>query len=311
MTCTPQKIRFDDDAHWHALRAQDVTSTESAALFGLSPYLTEYELWHRKRDGSPALIPGDSRMKWGRRLETAIAQGVAEDLGVKIRRINVYMRHAEDIGMGASFDYEIIGGKIGRGLMEVKNVDRAVYARAWTNDEAPPHIEVQMQHQMEVADLSWALIAALVGGNEVHVIERRRNRDVGANLRKKITAFWASVREGRVPNPDYRQDAAYVVSRHQQAGDQTLDADGVLDALLVQYAAAVNQAHVADDEKTALKARILDMVGDDYSRVLGTSCTLSCGMSTGTSPTIVTQEMVGTEIGGRRPYRTFILRERA
>ena len=37
-----------DEAEWLAMRRQDVTSTETAALFGLSPYTTAFEVWHQR-----------------------------------------------------------------------------------------------------------------------------------------------------------------------------------------------------------------------------------------------------------------------
>lgn len=39
-----ETIHHDTEEAWLAARKRDVTSTESAALFGMSPYLTAFEL---------------------------------------------------------------------------------------------------------------------------------------------------------------------------------------------------------------------------------------------------------------------------
>ena len=43
-----ERIERTSEQAWLQQRAKDVTSTEVSALFGLSPYMTEFELWHRK-----------------------------------------------------------------------------------------------------------------------------------------------------------------------------------------------------------------------------------------------------------------------
>ena len=47
-----ETIPYTTEAAWLAARTHDLTSTEIAALFGCSPYLTKFELWHRKHDGA-------------------------------------------------------------------------------------------------------------------------------------------------------------------------------------------------------------------------------------------------------------------
>jgi predicted phage-related endonuclease len=70
-------------------RASHVGASEAAALFDCSPYLTRFELWHRKagniatpefnalHDGTPE----DERIYWGVRLEAAIIEAAKERYG--------------------------------------------------------------------------------------------------------------------------------------------------------------------------------------------------------------------------------------
>ena len=99
---TTEIIPFTTEEAWLQARQRDVTSTESAALFGMSPYVTRYDLWHRKRSGTAPEFKTNDRMKWGNRLEAAIAHGIAEEQGWEIRPMKEYMRDP-DARMGSSY----------------------------------------------------------------------------------------------------------------------------------------------------------------------------------------------------------------
>lgn len=270
-----------NDTHWHAMRANDVTSTESAALFGLSPYLTAFELYHRKKSGSDTQIDSTGRMAWGQRLQDAIARGLAEDYGVKIRRVNAYMS-LDDVRMGSSFDYEVVGNDgadtplsaryvdCGTGNLEIKNVDYIVFRDQWViNDdksiEAPAHIELQVQHQLHVSNRPWAAIGVLVAGNSPQVIIRERDVEVGQAIEARVREFWSWIAADTPPAPSYPADAAFVCKLYSYA-DPGKVYDGAedqeLQALCKIYAAASQAAKTADEDKETAKAKILARIGD-------------------------------------------------
>ena len=98
--------RPENKAHWLELRSMDITSTEVSALFGISPYKTHFELWHQHKDGLITEIEENERMRWGSRLQNAIAEGIAEDEGWQIRLMDEYVRDPAR-RMGSSFDFGI------------------------------------------------------------------------------------------------------------------------------------------------------------------------------------------------------------
>jgi predicted phage-related endonuclease len=69
---------------WLALRHKYVSSTESSALKGLSPYMTKFELYYAKKEPNPTSFEMSERMEWGLRMEEAIARAVAEKYGVEL-----------------------------------------------------------------------------------------------------------------------------------------------------------------------------------------------------------------------------------
>lgn len=100
-----------DKQEWLKKRLDDITSTEVSALFGLSPYSTEFELWHRKKSREVVELASNERMVWGSRLESAIAGGIASDQGWEVSppaarqpvlaRVPLSYRHFFVFGRGA------------------------------------------------------------------------------------------------------------------------------------------------------------------------------------------------------------------
>ncbi len=308
MSAPVVQIPVVDEAQWLAARTQDVTSTEVPALYGLSPYVTEFELWHRKRDGVVVRVDQDERMRWGNRLESAIALGVAEDHKWKASKLATYMR-LPDVRLGASFDFEIEDAQRGIGLLEVKNVDGYVFREQWDESggviKAPDHIELQLQTQLEVSGREWGCIVALVGGNEAHVTMRTRDPVIGNDIRSKVAAFWRSVWKGEEPQFNAERDAEFIAQLHKQSDAcKTLVADRDTDELLADYAAAAEALREAETRREAAKARILMRIGT-ASKVSSALGTLSCGTTKESPGTLITPEMVGQHVGGRSSFRQF------
>lgn len=247
---TPQPAhKFTAEEVWKRLRRHDITSTESATLFDMSPYATRFQLFQQKKSLAIVEIEENLRMRLGKKFERYTAEVIAEEHGIKIRKVNRYMRLI-DVRMGASFDYEIIGlvepwaepetalremyRKYGTGNLEIKCVDWYIFKDRWPKHddgsiEAPAHIEVQVQHQLHVSDRSWAALGILVGGNQTVVVIRQRFSDVGASIENRVREFWKSIRDNNPPEPSYPIDAEFVKKLYGYAEPNRLFDAGALD----------------------------------------------------------------------------------
>lgn len=317
----PNILHPENEQHWLQLRTHDITSTESAALIGMHPRLTLFELHHRKKGTYDVAFEETERTKWGTRLQDPIARGIAEDAGVKIRRASFYARH-DKCRMGASFDYEIVGIDIptdapgankselallyeehGPGILEIKNVDGLVFLKDWLVEkadgdddskpsiEAPIYIELQLQHQLEVINREWGVIAALVGGNRPIVVARRRDRDVGKKLVEHVGMFWKRIEHKIDPDPDFKRDVDVIAKLYGFAEPgKILDAvgDERITALCAQYKQFADAEKNAKEEKQARKAELLTLIGD-AEKVLVSGYTISCGL-VGPCPVSYTRE---------------------
>ena len=222
--------RPETEADWHALRKTDVTATDSAALFGVSPYCTPFELFHRKAGSLTIEVEETERLLWGKRLQSAIALGICEDNGWRIVGDHpfLYARSGNFVGMGASPDYIVFCPTRGVGLLEIKNVDSFIGRNDWSEDEAPVHIEFQLQHQLECTGLSWGAIGGLIGGNRVLVIVRDRDREVGNEIGNRVMDLWRRVRDKDPPAPNYLADFEAIKRLYRNADvGKVLDFTGV------------------------------------------------------------------------------------
>jgi len=305
-----ETIEVTSEDQWLALRAHDITSTEISVLFGLSPYLGKLELWHRKKNNEVVKLPPNERMKWGSRLESAIALGAAEENGWKAEPRKSYTR-IPSLRIGSSFDFQVQCPNRGVGLLEVKNVDGGTFAKHWvehaTGDiEAPEHIELQLQHQLEVADLNWGAIVALVGGNTLKTLIRKREPDVAQRIRSEVAAFWSSIDADQPPKADFAKDAEFIIKslRATSHDNLVLAAPPGLETKLEQYMSLQQHATIIDGQIDALKAEILMEIGP-ASKVVSKYGTLSCGNTKPNPGKLITADMVGLHIGGRAGFRQF------
>jgi predicted phage-related endonuclease len=261
---------------WHAERAKDVTSTQVAALFDASPYLTHLELWHQKANGYFEEFVADDRVRWGDRLEAAIAAGVAEELNLAgMAKANYYHRDTA-LRLGASFDFEAKDADGQCVLVEVKNVDAFEFREKWNGEGeslmAPPHIELQVQTQLMLHPAKYAIIAVLVGGNTLHTLRRERDAELAEEIRNRVSAFWRSVEAHQPPPADYVRDADLLLSHvYSRTDGREIDATPEVEKLIEEWLYAKGWA----DNVRPLQAQIAERIGT-ASKVRMPSGLLSC-----------------------------------
>lgn len=320
----PKTIVITSEDQWLELKTKDISSTESSALFNMSPYLTKFELYHLKKSGEVHTISGNERTEWGNELEASIASGISKRFGLTVQPLKCYMRHDTVENMGSSFDFEIIGiepvkdkpmnkyqkafCEYGNGVLEIKNVDSLIYKNEWEADEAPAHIEFQVQHQMEVINYGWTMIGALVGGNRLEDILRIRDTGMGAGIVKGINKFWEEFALDVAPQPDWERDAETIIAMYKSGGGSAYKAVDLetFNTLCTRYEEAQKMAKAAEVTKDEVKAKILMLAGDAASAFSDEyKITLS---EVKDNPGVqITEEMIGQFMGVRRGYRQFRL----
>jgi putative phage-type endonuclease len=198
---------------WLAARKGGIGASESAALFGLSPFQSRFSLWMVKSGRLPDWEPeGDAaeRLRWGQLLEEPIAKEHALRTGRNIWRFSNYCI-AQDPHLPCMFatpDGFIIEapdrraqGLSEEGTLQIKNTANVFDPDGWSAG-VPQYVQCQVQHELAVTGRDYATVATLAMGNKLMVWDIPRSEDFIAELRIQVELFWESVLANREPDPD-------------------------------------------------------------------------------------------------------------
>lgn len=263
---------------WLKMRDGDITATAAAALFGVCPYMTPFDLFHRLAGTVRVEFEENERMTWGKRLQGAIAKGICADNGWKIVASHafLYARSKRLPGVACSPDYIIedpAHPELGYGCLEIKNVDLFVGLDDWSDGEAPPHIEFQLQQQIGVCGFKWGVIGGLIGGNRPHVFRREADAEVIDAIFDAADAMQKRVTANEPPPPDYLKDYQTLRTLYRTAEpgksidldrldeSEGVDAEGLQALIEAKYEADI-AAKLADEDKTRAAAALLDALKD-------------------------------------------------
>lgn len=258
---------------------QTVSATEIGAIMNVdSAYETEWMVYQRFIGEDLLPEEDNERMRIGRAIQPCILNLVAEEyrLDVVHNTDDEYYRH-ESLPIGCTPDGLVDCPTRGRGVVECKNVDWVVWKNTWAFRDgeciaAPKHIELQVHHQMMVLNASWAIIAALVGGNELIILERKPNFQVIKVITDTVNAFLRRVENRSEPEViGTERELKQLVHLYKNLDKrEVLDLRGEgelgleMDDLASEYSAVMKQKRMLDRESKGLKARILqEAMGSD------------------------------------------------
>ncbi len=170
-----------------------ISGTQSAMLFGLSPYGTPWSLYQWIRTGAEAPFEVNDRSEIGRALQAPILARVAAKIGMEVldNAADEYTRHPEH-PVGCTRDGLVWHPSRGKGLVQVKCVawDQM---KAWEEDRAPPHVEIQLQHEMLAEQATWGMIAVWLGGGILRLYDRAPSRVWQDRIVSEARAMFARV----------------------------------------------------------------------------------------------------------------------
>jgi len=179
-----------------------VSASQVPALFGQSPYMTRWMLWHafRARDLSMIEPAENERMWWGKMLQPIILAATAREFKLDIVE-NVANQYRQRGSVGATIDGLTSAPDLGPIVVEAKGIDWLRWRDTWTATAAAPHVEIQTQINMWAAGAEHGIIAACVGGNSPIFHRRELNRELIERCEEEARLFLESVRDGKEPDP--------------------------------------------------------------------------------------------------------------
>lgn len=192
---------------WLAWRRRGIGGSDAAAILGLDPYRSPFDVYAEKLGLKPE--PEDNEaMRQGRDLEGYVASRFTEATGLRVRRRHAILQHPDHPWMLANVDRFVEGQDAGLECKVTTVLNKARFNRG----EYPPAYYVQCMHYLGVTGAKRWYLAVLVLGRAFHVFVIERDEDEIAALIEAERRFW----EGHVvpqipPPPDGSESAAEVL----------------------------------------------------------------------------------------------------
>jgi len=188
-------------------REQAIGSSDAPVVAGVSTYCSPLELYYKLHGELPRYDDNETwEQKAGSKFEPVIAEIVAEELGLKIRRCPT-RKHPKYDFMAASLDYEIISNPKGPGILEIKRRSGARF------DTLPDDIALQVAHQMAVTNRDWGKVAVLFGWGKPVVFDVERDREVEEYLIQLEARFMVRVKAGDPPTETWTPETVDLLKK--------------------------------------------------------------------------------------------------
>lgn len=176
---------------WLAWRRHGLGASELPSLVGCSPWTGEYELALRKR-GEVIEEVASTAMGWGHRIESLALDAYEDICGLDEGALDRGETWADDRWPHLWATLDARAGRVG---VEVKATTR------WT--VPPPHVVVQVQAQMGLADLERVDVVRVSPYGEPIITPVERDEAMIADLFPLAEAWWHRYVEGdELPPPD-------------------------------------------------------------------------------------------------------------
>src|SRR5262245_51434835 len=223
-----------DRAEWLELRRADVTGTETAAVLGIHPWMTPFEVYEAKC-GRAIDRPATAAMQSGTELEPIAFERVRRHFspanvltneGPRFYYRDTARRH------GVTPDCLVSDSARGLGVVEVKTTDEWNFNKHWLTDgviEPPLYAAVQVLTQANIIPaVEWAAIAVLrlTRPLKFDIIDVPLHAGAWERIKTAVADFWALVDAGTPPPPDYNRDGRLIASLYPVDTGAELDLSG-------------------------------------------------------------------------------------
>lgn len=246
---------------WLAARRAGISASEIAAVLGISPWDSPFNLYWSKVLGWAT--DENELMRTGAHLEDTIADWWAVNHypheNLDVRATGLYAS-SERPWQLATPDRRLAYMDADVALLECKWV-----SYSWDGwgedgtDEVPVHYRAQVQQQMDVMEVDTTYVAALGPGGFRHYEIHRDENDI-ALQRKAGEEFMAMIANGSPPDLDAHDATLGAVKRlHPDLEDREVEVPFLL---AQRYAHAVRDMHRAEADKQAAEIELRAAMGN-------------------------------------------------
>jgi putative phage-type endonuclease len=239
---------------WLELRRQGLGASDMAAVMGVSPYKTPYQLWAEKTGATPPQKVGAAAQR-GVILEDAVGRYYEEERGVKLRKSNGIIRLKQHPRIMASLDRTIVGEP--KGIVEIKTSA----SPRWSMWPVPPEVVIQTHVQMGILGVEWCDVVALLGGLVFKIERVQFDPALWAEIQRSAMAFLEAVDTNTPPKLEALDAQAYALAT-PQASDDFAQATSDLERVYAQLREVNTELHFVEEKKGALEIILKEAIGE-------------------------------------------------
>jgi putative phage-type endonuclease len=238
-------------------RRNYIGGSDAAAILGLNPYRNITDVYLEKTNQLEARATTSRPADLGNRLEPALVQIVADQLNEPLvinKRFHNDWRSAQVDGYLLASNRVVEAKCIG---LFNPRFDRTEWGPEST-DEIPLMYLVQVLWQLHVSGAESGFLSALLGGGLGHrVYSIPRNEQLITTIDQRISDFWHNHVQTRTPpsqpaSLDVYRDVIREPNTYAQINPD----------LCIEYETAQSNLTTAEEARDALKARILQQMGN-------------------------------------------------
>lgn len=165
---------------WLEERRSYIGASDSPIIIGVSPYRSAYELWLEKT-GRAESQPDSAVLRFGRRVEQAVAEEYADQTGRRLERFLKVQRHKQYPFIACNPDRRVVGEKR---IVQIKTSWKAFDGQPDPNAHCvvhdkpahiPEHMDIQVQHEMGVTGAEVCDLTVATGFAGLCIYERPRD----------------------------------------------------------------------------------------------------------------------------------------
>ena len=247
-------------------RTAFIGGSDVSAILGVSPWKSPFQLYQEKIGAfcEEATKAKQKLFDRGHRWEPVVVEMLVDELldrghDVQIIDRNARYQDPEFPFLACELDLELlIDGE--EHNAEIKTVSPFA-AKAWgeqDTDEIPLYYAAQVMHGLMVKPRKRAIVAALIGVDDLRLHQIERDEETIAAIRAKEVEFWRRVQERDAPEPTTADDVKWLYARD---GGIVMEADEELVRLCEEIRQGKDIAKQCDARIETLSTRLKCAMG--------------------------------------------------